>query len=323
MSTSDDNHDVAQLENFRLKVFRAVAEQLSFHKAAKQLFLTQPAVTLQIKALEDDLGIRLFDRAGGHVSLTSQGAVLFRYAQKLATLASEAEQELAATQGQLAGILALGVSTTIAQYVLPRLIAAFLAEQPRVNLSLHSGNTEAIVQLLIQEKVSIGLIEGPSREQGVRIEPFMPDELVLIAPPDFESDRLSRDRLVTSSLLLREQGSGSRRVVESALEKAGVALKSFEKVMDLDSTEAIKSAVEAGLGVGFVSRWAISKELELRALKIVPVDGVKITRQFSLALRTGPAPQGTVSAFRTFALERARLLSSSFLRPLPSGSSIR
>ena len=196
---------MAQLENFRLKVFRAVAEQLSFHKAAKQLFLTQPAVTLQIKTLEDELGIRLFDRAGSHVSLTRQGALLLRYAQKLGALASEAEQELA-------GNLELGVSTTIAQYVLPRLIAAFLAENPRLQFSLHSGNTEEIVQSLLQEKVSIGLIEGPSREQGVRTEPFMQDELVLITPPDFESDRVSRDQLVASNLLLREQGSGSRRV---------------------------------------------------------------------------------------------------------------
>jgi len=316
-----NNCDVAQLENFRLKVFRAVAEQLSFHKAAKLLFLTQPAVTLQIKALEDDLGIRLFDRAGGHVSLTRQGTLLLRHAQKLAALASEAEQELAAAQGQLAGNLEIGVSTTIAQYVLPRLIAAFLAENRRLQLSLQSGNTEEIVQLLVQDKVSIGLIEGPSREQGVRIEPFMQDELVLITPPDFESDRLSRDQLMASNLLMREQGSGSRRVVERALEKAGVALKSFKNVMALDSTEAIKSAVEAGLGIGFVSRWAISKELELRALKVVEVDGIEVTRHFSLALRAGPEPQGTVGAFRTFALERAGLLSNSSAKAFPPGGS--
>jgi DNA-binding transcriptional LysR family regulator len=302
---------VAQLENFRLKVFRAVAEQLSFHKAAKRLFLTQPAVTLQIKALEDDLGVRLFDRAARRVSLTRQGALLLAHAQKLAALASEAEQDLAATQGQSAGNLALGASTTIAQYVLPRLIAAFLAENPRVQLSLHSGNTEEVVHLLLHDKVAVGLIEGPARDQAVRAEPFMHDELVLIAPPDFEPDRLSCDRLVASNLLMREQGSGSRRVVESALEEAGVALKSFKNVMDLDSTEAIKSAVEAGLGIGFVSRWAISKELELRSLKTVQVGGVKITRRFSVVFRTGPEPQGSAGAFRTFALERAHLLSSS------------
>jgi len=304
-----DNHHVAHLENFRLKVFRTVAELLSFRRAAEHLFLTQPAVTLQIKALEDDLGIRLFDRAAGHVSLTKAGLLLLSYAQRLAALASEAEHELSADADSSAGELILGVSTTIAQYVLPRLIAAFLAENPRVQLSLRSGNTDEIVELLLEDKVSAGLIEGPAHNRGVRSEPFMQDELVLITAPNFESEHLSRDQFLASTLLLREQGSGSRRVVESALEKAGFTLKSFTKVMDLDSTEAIKSTVEVGLGIAFVSRWAISKELELKALRIAHVSGVKVVRDFSLVLRTGPDPRGAASAFCTFARERARLLS--------------
>jgi DNA-binding transcriptional LysR family regulator len=308
-----DNRHVAQLENFRLKVFRTVAELLSFHRAAEQLFLTQPAVTLQIKALEDDLGVRLFDRAGGHVSLTKPGMLLLSYAQRLGALASEAEHELAAGEGVVAGELALGVSTTIAQYVLPRLIAAFWAENPRVQFSLHSGNTNEIVELLLEEKVSAGLIEGPARHRGVRAEPFMQDELVLITAPDFGAEHFSRDQFLASPLILREQGSGSRRVVESALEKAGCALKSFKKVMYLDSTEAIKSSVEVGLGIAFVSRWAISKELELSALKVVQVSGVRVVRNFSLVLRMGPEPRGAVSAFCAFARERAGLLSRRYI----------
>jgi len=314
---------VPQLENFRLKVFRAVAEHLSFRKAAERLFLSQPAVTLQIKALEDDLGVRLFDRAANRISLTPQGARLLRYAKKIATLVSQAEQELAAGEGQLSGELALGVSTTIAQYVLPRLIGAFLGEHPRVKLLLQSGNTEEIVELLIERKVSIGLIEGPSRHREIRAEPFMEDELVLIASPQFENGRMSREQLTSSSLLMREQGSGSRRVVETALEKAGIKLKSFHHVMNLDSTEAIKSAVEAGLGVGFVSRWAISKELELGALKVVDVAGVRVARSFSLILCTGPESQGPVGAFRNFALQRARLLSGSMRKPSGQRASSR
>jgi DNA-binding transcriptional LysR family regulator len=292
------------LENFRLKVFRTVANRLSFRKAAERLFLTQPAVTLQIKALEEDLGVRLFDRAAGRVSLTRQGAILLRYAEKIAGIIAEAEQEMAAGEGQAAGTLDLGASTTIAQYVLPRLIAAFQAENPRVQLSLQSGNTDQIVRLLLDDRVSIGLIEGPPRDRGVRVEPFMRDELVLITPPDFESGQLTRDQLTGCNLLMREQGSGSRHVVETALEKADVKLKSFKNVMDLDSTEAIKSAVEAGLGIGFVSRWAISKELELGVLKVAQTAGIKAVRDFSLVLRTGPEPQGPAGAFRAFALGR-------------------
>jgi len=301
---------VAQLENFRLKVFRTVAEHLSFRKAAEHLFLTQPAITLQIKALEDDLGIRLFDRAGNRVCLTPQGSVMLVYAKKLAALASQAEQALGAEDGKVSGELSLGVSTTIAQYVLPRLLGAFLAEHPRVQFSLHSGNTGEIVHLLLDDKLAIGLIEGPARDRGIRTEPFMQDELVLIVPPGFASENMSRAQLLASNLLMREQGSGSRRVVEIALDNAGLKIKSFKNVMDLDSTEAIKSAVEVGLGVGFVSRWAISKELELGALKIAEVAGLKADRNFTLISRTGPEPQGPAAAFRTFALERARLLAN-------------
>src|SRR5262250_2146417 len=146
---------MAQLENFRLKVFRAVAEHLNFHKAAEQLFLTQPAVTLQIKALESDLGERLFDRKGGTVSLTRQGSILQTYANKLAALVSEAERELGCRDGKVSGGLSLGVSTTIAQYVLARLLRAFLAEYPLIGLTLHSGNTSEIVRLLLDGKVSV------------------------------------------------------------------------------------------------------------------------------------------------------------------------
>jgi len=316
-----DNCHVAQLENFRLKVFRTVAERLNFRKAAEQLFLTQPAITLQVKALEDDLGIRLFDRAANRVSLTPQGSLLLDYAKKIAALVSQAAQELGGEDGKLSGELSLGVSTTIAQYLLPRLLRAFLDESPNVQLSIRTGNTDAIVQLLLEEKLAIGLVEGPARDRGIRAEPFMQDELVLITPPAFEADHLSRDQFVASRLLMREHGSGSRHVVEIALEKAGFKLKSFKKVMNLDSTEAIKSAVEAGLGIGFVSRWAISKELALDALKVAEVAGLRVVRHFSLICRTGPEPQGPARAFRTFALGRARLLAGTPPKPLSSGNS--
>jgi DNA-binding transcriptional LysR family regulator len=136
---------MAQLENFRLKVFRAVAQHLSFREAARHLFLTQPAVTLQIKALENDLGVRLFDRSGNGISLTPQGSVLLTYANKLGQLVSEAEQALAENNGEASGDLLLGASTTIAQYLLPWLLRAFLDENPRVQVLLHSGNTREIV----------------------------------------------------------------------------------------------------------------------------------------------------------------------------------
>jgi DNA-binding transcriptional LysR family regulator len=137
----------------------------------------------------------------------------------------------------------------------------------------------------------------------------MEDELVLITSREFPLDRLSRAQLLACTLLMREQGSGSRRVVENALEKGRFKLRAFRKVMDLDSTEAIKSAVEAGLGVGFVSRWAIAKELELSTLKVAEVAGLQILRSFSLITPTGPVPKGPAGALRSFTLARARQLS--------------
>lgn len=317
------NLAMAHLENFRLKVFRAVAEHLNFRKAAEQLFLTQPAVTLQIKALENDLGMRLFDRTGGKITLTRQGLLLLGYAKRLATLASEVEQKLGCSDGNISGELSLGASTTIAQYVLPRLLGAFQSDYPKIQFSLQSGNTSEVVRCLLDGKVALGLIEGPARERGIHIEPFMEDELVLIVPPSFDSDRLSSSQFLATNLLMREQGSGSRRVVELALEKAGFKLKSFKKVMELDSTEAIKSAVEAGLGVGLVSRWAIAKELELGTLKVAEVAGIRATRHFTLISRAGPEPQGPAGALRAFALGRARLLSEPSRKPLRAGSSSR
>ncbi len=298
-----------QLENFRLKVFRSVAEHLSFRKAAEYLLLTQPAVTLQIKALENDLGVRLFDRSANHVALTPQGVVLLRYAKKLATVSAQAEVAVGSDNAQFSGDLSLGVSTTIAQYVLPRLIGAFLSEHPRVQLALHSGNTEEVVHLVLAGEVAIGLIEGPARQRGIHTEPFMRDELVLIVPPTFAL-HVTPQQLLASSLLMREQGSGSRRVVETALDRAGLKLKAFKNVIDLDSTESIKSAVEAGLGIGFVSRWAISKELELGSLKIAQVRGLSMARHFSLVTPTGPQQQGLADAFRLFVLTRGKLLSN-------------
>ena len=309
MKSSRFNPRLPQLENFRLKVFRAVAEELSFRKAAETLLLTQPAVTFQIKALEEDLGVQLFDRAGGKVALTKQGGILLRHALRIARIASEAEQQLSAEKSQLSGTFSIGVSTTIAQYVLPRLLGIFLTEHPRLRLSIHSGNTVTVVRQMLDRKVSTGLIAGSARRREVRTEPFLEDELVLIAPPDFEQRHPSRDRLAASTLLLREQGSGSRHAVETALRSARMSLKSFQNVIELDSTEAIKSAVEAGLGVGFVSRYAIEKEIELQAVKVLGVQGLRVSRQYFVVSIMGPEPSGAAGAFRRFVLDRAELLS--------------
>jgi DNA-binding transcriptional LysR family regulator len=294
------------LENFRLVVFRAVAEQLSFRKAAEELYLTQPAVSLQIKALEEDLAVQLFDRSGIHVSLTQAGEVLLRHARQAHALALQAQSDIAQAVGEHAGELALGASTTIAQYVLPRLLGEFRTLHPRVAIGLISGNTEQIVHALETKKIELGFIEGPARSREVRTEPFLLDEMILIVPAAHEwAERQSipRAELSRMSLVMREHGSGSRHVIENALESHGIRRASLCIAMELDSTEAIKSAVEAGLGVGFVSRWALAKDARLgTTFKTVDVAGLRIKRDLLVASLAGPAPQGPVQDFRRFVL---------------------
>jgi DNA-binding transcriptional LysR family regulator len=305
---------MANLENFRLVVFRAVAEQMSFRKAGEELYLTQPAVSLQIKALEEDLGVQLFDRTGAHISLTEAGKVLLGYARQGQALLAQAEHEVAALSGEHAGQLTLGASTTIAQYVLPRLLGEFRRAHPRLHLTLISGNTEHMVHAVEKQKIALGLIEGPARSRDVKAEPFLVDELVLIVPAAHEwAERasVSCSEMAAFPLLMRERGSGTRREIEMALERHGVKLGSLEIAMELDSTEAIKSAVEAGLGAGFVSRWAIAKDLRLGAsFKIVEIEGLRIQRDFLVTHLASQELQGPAREFRRFLFSRAGIRKS-------------
>jgi DNA-binding transcriptional LysR family regulator len=204
--------------------------------------------------------------------------------------------------------MALGASTTIAQYVLPRLLGEFGREHPRVRLTLISGNTEKIVGAVERQEIILGCIEGPAHSREVKIEPFLLDELVMIVPTAHEwAERVSvsADEIPNTALTMRERGSGTRQVVEMALEHRHVKRSSLKIVMELDSTEAIKSVVEVGLGAGFVSRWALAKDARLGgSLKIVEIEGLRMRRDFLLTYRAGPEPQGLAQEFRRFLLTR-------------------
>lgn len=295
------------MENFRLRVFRTVARHLNFRIAAEELLLTQPAVTQQIKALEAELDVALFDRAGGKVTLSPSGAALLPFAERLATLADEAREAVAATTGSTAGRLVLGASQTIGQYLLPRLIAGFLREHPRVEISVTGGNTQTILEAMMEHRVQLCLIEGPAMRRDVHVEPFMEDHMVCVVPAGHEwaGEEIDANALLHTTLLTREQGSGSRRIVEQAFEEAGLRIKELRMGMTFDSTEGLLSAVEAGLGIAFVSRWAVRNQLALGTLKLTRVRQLKLARMFSLAAASGPEPAGIVGAFRRFVLERA------------------
>jgi LysR family transcriptional regulator, transcriptional activator of the cysJI operon len=294
------------MENFRLKVFRTVADTLNFRQAAEALYLTQPAVTLQIKALEEELGLPLFDRTENRVALTEAGRILLKHAKKVEALTAVARQDLARLVGEEEGDLSAGASTTIAQYLLPRLIGEFRRLNPKIRLSLLGANTEKIVSGVLDGTLAIGLIEGPSLHRDLGEEPFVADEIVAIVPSKHEwvGQQVEVQQLLKTPLILREKGSGTRRVVEAALKAAGIQMKHARVVMELDSTEAIKSAVEAGLGVGFVSRRAIRKELRLDTLRELPIAKLEIQRVFSIIYPRGPEPRGAVGVFLRFLREK-------------------
>lgn len=301
---------MSSLENFRLIVFRKVAEQLSFRKAAEDLYLTQPAVSLQIKALEEELSVSLFDRSGTQVKLTPAGESLLHYAAESSRVLRDAMESLARFGATQSGALALGASTTIAQYVLPRLLSDFCRTYPRVHPTLTSGNTEHIVRAVEEGKIHLGLIEGPPRSRDLKLVPFLEDELVLLVAAAHEWAELKEIApadLITAPLLMRERGSGTRHIIEMALERHHVRRSALNVVMELDSTEAIKSAVEAGFGAGFVSRWAIAQDARLGpSLRIVEIKGVRLYRQFILIYPKRSEMTGPAAEFRSFVLQSTR-----------------
>jgi DNA-binding transcriptional LysR family regulator len=206
-------------------------------------------------------------------------------------------------KGEIGGRLVLGASTTIAQYLLPRLAGEFLAENPAVEFSMFTSNTAGVVSALRDNRIALGLIEGISGRADVRTECFLKDEIVLVAAPSNEwvdaGTPISPHALGQVPLIVREHGSGTRQVIEDALEKAKVVLKTLRIAMELDSTEAIKSAVAAGLGVGFVSRWALAGVQT--SLRVIPIQGLRIHRYFQFAYPQGPEPGGAAGAFLRFA----------------------
>jgi LysR family transcriptional regulator, transcriptional activator of the cysJI operon len=219
---------------------------------------------------------------------------------------------VAAVNGELAGELTLGASQTIGQYLLPNFIAGFLHEHPKVHVTAQSGNTDQMLSALLERRIQLALIEGPEQRRDLHIEPFMEDHMVLVVPAAHEwaESEITLADLKSAPLLMREFGSGSRRIVEQALAEKSVKVKDLNVRMELDSTEGLLNAVEAGLGVTFVSAWAVRNQLALRTLKLARVRGLKLVRRFSMAYAAGPEPVGAAGAFRRFLLGRSRELAS-------------
>lgn len=292
----------------RLQVFYTVAKHLSFTKAAEQLFMTQPAVTFQIKQLEEQFNARLFERSHGRIALTPAGRLVMEYAGRILGLSEEMETRVAELNGAMSGPLLLGASTTIAEFILPRILGEFKVKHPQVHTHLTVGNSEMIETRVADHALDLGLIESPSHLAGLATEVCCDDELVLICQAGHRFARAASVKpqdLVGEPFIGRELGSGTREFMDQYLRGCDVAPEDLNPVMELGSPEAIKGVVETGLAVSIVSRATVEKELRLGTLAAVPLEP-RLMRTFSLVLPRDKFRSKLLTTFIEFATSRMK-----------------
>ncbi len=290
----------------RLQVFHAVAKHLSFTKAGEALCMTQPAVTFQVRQLEEHFNTRLFDRTHGRISLTPAGAVAFAHAERILALTAELESALRDMGGQVAGPLLIGASTTIADFLLPQILGEFKAAHPGVVPSLFVGNSETVQERVRERALDIGFIEGDSYLPALAGERLCSDELQVVCAPGHPlSARRSvpAGALVEHAYLSREQGSGTREVIDHYLERAGIEPGALHVVMEASSPEALKGLVAAGMGIAIVPRVSVEKEVRLGLLARIPLSP-PLTRQLTAVYPRERIQSGLVGAFVQFAKRR-------------------
>lgn len=267
----------------KLVTFITVAEKKSFSEAAKILYLSQPTITNQIKSLEEYLNTTLFERTTKQVQLTQAANVLYRYAKEIIKLSKIAEKEILKMSEQVYGDLEIACSLTIGENILPQILKGFREEYPLVQISVDIINTTHILEKIKDHVLDIGLIEAPVEDQELYVEPFLEDELIFVAAPSYfeeEKTNITLPELKELPLVLRENGSGTRSVMNQHLLSKGLNPIDLNVVLELGSTEAVKSAVESGLGVSVLSKSAIKKELQLGLLKTYPICDVSFSRYF-------------------------------------------
>jgi len=278
------------MADFRLKVFYTVAKRLSFTKAADELFISQPAITKHIHELEDEYKAKLFERKGNRISLTQAGLLLFNFAEDVFDRYDNVAFEINALDKRKEGMLRLGASTTVSQYIVAPLLAKFRNKFADVQLSLITGNTTYVEKALLDKDIEIGIIEGYSKNTEISYHPYLKDELVLVCSnkhPLANRSELNLDELKTIRFVQREHGSGTLEVIEHAIKKAGINPNELQVEIRLGSTESIKSYLMNAPCMAFISIYAITEELKNSELKVMDVDGLVIERTFYIITLQG------------------------------------
>lgn len=271
--------------DIKLRLFCTVAETKSFSKTSRIVHLTQPAVSLQIQALEEFFETKLFDRTEGGISLTPAGKILYKKAKHILQHYSDLEKEIGKITGMIKGGLTIGASTTLGNYVLPRVLIDFKKKHPKIKINMLVGNTKRVEDLLTSGLIDFGLVEGETSRTNLKVETIMSDEMTIIIPPAHPWARKKVVPILEATrypFILREEGSGTRQKVEEYFELHGIGVRDIHVALVLGSTESIKEAVEAGMGIAIVSKWAVKKEIEDGRLSLVTFREGKISRNLSL-----------------------------------------
>ncbi|CAA9201725.1 LysR family transcriptional regulator [Flavobacterium collinsii] len=276
--------------DFRLKVFYTVAIRLNFTKAASELYISQPAVSKHIQELEETYKTKLFERNGSKIALTPAGEILLKHTKSIFEIYREIDFEMSSFINERQGLLRLGASTTISQYIISPVLARFHQKQKDIKVNLLNGNTEQIENALINKEIEIGIVEGQSKNQSIKYTPFLKDELVLVCNtknPMIKQNELSLEDLKSMKFITRERGSGTLEVIEYALKQLNVKISDLQIEMQLGSTESIKSYLLNSDCLAFMSIHAVDKELKNNELMILDVAGLSVERYFYIITLLG------------------------------------
>jgi DNA-binding transcriptional LysR family regulator len=293
------------MDTRQLAAFCEVVERRSFSAAAARLGVTQPAVSQQVRALEQRLGAQLLDRSGRRVEPTEAGLRLYRGAQRMLALEEQLLEELAEPEGPLQGTLELGASTGPAAIVLPLLLCEFQRDNPELRVELSVSDTQSVVELVADRRLELGIVGAARRHRSVAFEPFFRDEVILVCPPGhaFTGKTVRLDDLSEGPLILMQQGAGVRQMVEDELRKSGRKVRDLEAPLELGLQESVRSAVLAGYGVSFISRRAVETDLAAGTLAEARVKGLDLAREIWIARAAGRAGSAAAQAFVAFARE--------------------
>jgi DNA-binding transcriptional LysR family regulator len=278
--------------DFRLQVFYTVAKRLNFTRAAEELFITQPAVTKHIHEIEKYFNVKLFERNGTRIKLTPAGETLLQHTEELFALHRNIAFEMSTLSRQHKGRLRIGASTTIAQYVLPPLLAAFNKKMNGIKITLHTDNTEKIEAALLNKEIDLGIIEGYSKNRSIKYDVFTKDEIVLVARTDSpiaKKTMIKPEELKQIPLLLREPGSGTLEVIAHALKPFNIKIAQLKNEMQLASTESMKQYLLYSDCMAFVSKHAVSTELLNKTFTVIHIKGLQIVRDFYFIQPQGEA----------------------------------